>query len=355
MSAADRWQKVFGRNHGVFVDVTNSQRIVEHPDQAQEFFAETANKLTPEPYPICVKFGGDWGGMWGDPERWAQLRQTDWRVVPYLFCEPAYADRYPLLVGDLVGLGYPAVVLDVEEDWDGHGDKLAAMLDQLNLADNLIGVSGYAWFGAFSAPLNFVGALHGKDLVYLPQAYLGQLTAAADPLAYMQVQLGSEPFQGLPMAYTLDASSLVQRYVTAAPIARALPWWAWHLTDVDPEMWSAACANDPPVEIDQDEPGVLETPAEEAAEGDSPAVANLPAPGTPAALSEAATNLGQSLVWLQQLDTIATELKGTGLMGGVITADEFFPHIQQLGVQAGNLVADVTGAQHAARKLIGGE
>lgn len=325
-AAKDRWLAAFPRP-GVWLGVDDSQKVVGDPTQFPEVCAKL-NDLEPNPGFVAVKFGGDWGGMWGNPDLWGQLvgAYPPGNVVPYLFCTPEHVSSYRDMVGGLFQLGYPAVILDCEEQWAGFESSMRSMLQGLNLDQNLIGVTGYAWFGAFPDG----GAAFGKcirdlNIVYLPQAYLSELTVA-QPGTFMADQLAATGIDQLPLSYVLDANSVPA--ATVLEQQSGLPASVWHLGTVDRVTWRTvfgAALTPAPVEA-QPEPAP-EAPAETTVT--EPVQA--PAPFNAAVAN---TNLGQALDYCDKLRTALVDVE---------TDDEE------------NLIKAIELCIHTARQATGGE
>src|SRR5262245_38943134 len=113
--------------------------------------------------------------MWGNPDTWGQLspKHTDIKVIPYLYLMPEHWRSYVDMVGGLLNDGYPAIILNAEMDWIGYETTLGALLSELNLGQNLVGVAGYAWFNGWPDDGKaFAGTVRSYDVVYLPEVYL---------------------------------------------------------------------------------------------------------------------------------------------------------------------------------------
>ncbi len=235
MTANDRWN--FGSS--VFVAQTLSQHIVTTGDASP--LAALA-QLSPKPSAAAVKFGGDWGGLWGTPSTWGQLSPKSAApppvpIVPYLYLLPQHIDAYPAMIGGLFADGYPAVILDVEMEWAGHELELADLLDQLNLADNLIGVCGYAWYEGWpDKGLAMAAALKGKDIVYMPMAYAGVGWATPTPVDTIARELARVvPTQH--RAYIFDGAALDEGW-SRDLAAGSKPSWYWHMSTLTIPRWS---------------------------------------------------------------------------------------------------------------------
>lgn len=241
MDAESRWaQKVPG--YGLWLGVDLSRRVVESGS-----LAPVADIIAPlhaagvAPGHLYVKFGGDWGGLWGAPGTWGMLSPRApvppaIPIVPYIYVVPQHVDSYRDMVGGLFADGYPAVVLDVEMDWVGHGLQLRQLLQSLNLKDNLIGIAGFAWFTGWpNAKEDFGAAISDLDLVYLPMVYYSflQTEKSADFNAFDFVTSElSRVVPSLPKAWILDGTAVDLGAVQQ--LLPTLPPSYWHAGDVTP-------------------------------------------------------------------------------------------------------------------------
>ncbi|MHB1701117.1 MAG: hypothetical protein ACYCSN_13485 [Acidobacteriaceae bacterium] len=236
MTANDRWN--FGS--GVFVAQGLSQQIVTTGDGSP---LAALSKLSPKPSAAAVKFGGDWGGLWGTPQTWGQLSPKSAApppvpIVPYLYLLPQHIDAYPAMIGGLFADGYPAVTLDVEMKWAGHEAELSQLLDQLNLADNLIGLCGYAWYEGWpDRGARMAVALEGKDIVYIPMAYAGVGWScpytSATPMSYIKNEVGMVATEQ-PKAYIFDAEAVDAGWSNQVS---ARPSWYWQESTLTAARW----------------------------------------------------------------------------------------------------------------------
>ena len=140
-TANRRWLEKIGHGAGVFYSVEDSQKILEGAD-----YREFLPSLNPAPAFHVVKFGGDWGGLWGTPERWGQLAQEKDTIIPLIYCLPSQVAKYRDIVGGLFHDGYKAVFLDCEMSFANRAIDMSRLLASMNVADNLVVVTSYAWF-----------------------------------------------------------------------------------------------------------------------------------------------------------------------------------------------------------------
>jgi hypothetical protein len=199
-TALERWQNNVG-NLGLFLNQFDSQNVVltgELPD---------LSSYNPLPDYVCIKFGGDWGGLWGNPENWGKLSPHNVseypRIIPYLYCVPEYANTYRDVVGGLIADGFPAVVLDMEMDFDRREGYARSIMQDMNCQDNLIAVTGFAWFNGWSDQGQaFSDIMKTFDIIYLPQVYLSDFH---NPDSGLQIVAEySRLFSGLPMLPVYD-------------------------------------------------------------------------------------------------------------------------------------------------------
>lgn len=304
---------------GVWHGVEYSQAVVENPD------AWEALPLTPEPTLYYVKFGGDWGGLWGSPDTWRALRAKDARIIPYFYCTPQNVDAYAGLDAQLKQIGYPLTVLDVEFEWQHYEMQLARMLDSLNTDQNPVAFCGLAWFAGYASWEALASTLANyPSVAYLAMAYLSELTnvaklpqppgfeaPASSAMEYAQRWLATVvPNQ--PTGVILDSASLSD--------TDAISWWSsalapsiWYADTLTSDAWDALIHVAPP---------------------------DTAYTFTQQTISDINTNLGQALAWS---DTLLTSI-------GAASAVDL--HVQQ---EQQALVTAIQTAMHTARKLALGE
>lgn len=238
MNASQRWN--FGP--GVFVAQALSQQIVSSGDASP---LATLTSMSPKPSAAAVKFGGDWGGLWGSPATWGALSPKSKTppplpIIPYLYPLPQHIDAYPAMIGGLFADGYPAVILDVEMDWEGHEKELGQLLDQLNLADNLIGLCGYAWYDGWQDQGRAMAeALKGKDLIYMPMAYagVGWISPSGPPMDYIEAELfGLGIIEHSSTAFIFDGLALDQGWRDAISSFHQASWY-WYSQTLTVPRW----------------------------------------------------------------------------------------------------------------------
>ena len=318
---------------GVWYGVDESKSI----DENGYLSAPGFTKFTPSPSLDFVKFGGDWGGLWGTSDDWRNLRAAPGRtIVPYIYCLPEHADAYPPLIFQLRNIGFPLVVLDCEFEWAHNETLLERMLGQIDPEQNPTALTGIAWFGGYSSYDAFGRTLAKfPSLLYMPQAYLSELTNLAagappdgivkppsTPLEYAQRWLALV-LPNQPCAVMLDAQSV------AARDPDVLAWWQgsvmpsiWYADTLDTATWAALPHNVPDVTLSFSQSDI----------------------------TAVNTNLGQSLAWCDQLiDMIRNTNKH------VVTVDSRTAVDDQWLVQQQSLVVSIESALHTARHLTEGE
>lgn len=238
MDIPTRLQALWNGGYGVWIGVEESEAIVARGDYTA---LDLAMELQPAPRAIYVKFGGDWGGLWGTDSDYATIRATYPAVIPYMYCLPLHAQAYPALAGSLYRAGYPMVVADVEFEWDGSENLLATMLDNWDLTSNLMGLCGLAWFDGYPNWQAFSSAVNGRDLVYMPMAYLASLTKlpkGETPVSHTRAWLQ----RVVPDCYEsiiIDARSLGADDATNEFFTGGIGGSIWYLNDLDTGKWTS--------------------------------------------------------------------------------------------------------------------
>lgn len=301
LDVEQRFRDIFGGGYGLWYGAADSQKIVEGD---LSLLDQTDTTLDPNPTVHIVKFGGDWGGMWGTEEtRAAPFKHlANGEVVPYLYVVPDWWVRVPNLVGELFRMGYRAVLLDVEQEWFGQEHLLVNLLDVIDTDQNCVGVSGYAFGFAGANPTAFAEAVTSHNVVYFPQAYLGEYTdhpGYDTALAATQAQLES---LGLDkrMSVILDKPSLSDPDAVAW-LHTGIGGSVWHNEDVPPEGWAAlTAAQNPlvtPVPSTPEPTATVETTSEATPTVDvTPAPDAQPADATPTPTPEATSSPAEPTV-----------------------------------------------------------
>lgn len=179
MNAGYSYQQRLGKR-GIFYNQDDSQAIV------------TTGEFTPAEVAdyYVIKFGGDWGGLWGNPELWGKLSPkggNKTRIIPMVYCLPDHWSSYKDIVGGLLNLGYPAVILDVEMEWAGSESVYYQLLSQLNLDENLVPITGYAWFHGWpDGGKAFKKVTNTFNTVYMPQCYLSDWNNEVQGIAQIE-------------------------------------------------------------------------------------------------------------------------------------------------------------------------
>jgi len=249
MDIPTRVQSIWQGGYGVWIGVEESEAIVARGDYSA---LDLAMLLQPAPRAIFVKFGGDWGGLWGDEARYAAIRAAYPNVIPYFYTLPQHANVYPVLAGALYRAGYPMVVADVEFEWSGSEHQLGVMLDQWNVDSNLMGLCGLAWFDGYPTWQEFSGVVNGRNLLYMPMAYLATLTKL--PKGQTPVSHTRDWLQRVvPDCYesiVLDAKSLGADSATMEFFSGGVSGSIWYLNTLDSAQWEHSL--DHPAEVTAD-------------------------------------------------------------------------------------------------------
>ena len=176
MSNAYTFQQRLGK-HGLFYNQFDSQTFV------------TSGEFTPDVTAdyYVIKYGGDWGGLWGNPDTWGKLSPkggNTHRIVPMIYVKPEHWSKYRDIVGGLFAMGYPSVFLDVEDEWKGNESILYSLLTSLNVDDNAIAVIGYGWFNGWDNDGKaFKGVINALNVVYIPMVYMSDWANETEGIA----------------------------------------------------------------------------------------------------------------------------------------------------------------------------
>lgn len=242
MDAKQAWTDLFAGGAALWYNVTDSETLAEG---RQDLVAQSNQTLNPYPTLHVVKFGGDWGGMWGNDQVWTSIAQAHRNVIPYLYCVPDWWPRYGALCGALFRAGFKGVILDCEEQWYGSENLLDQMLASIEPDHNLIGVTGYAWFDNYPGvqeltTLPYAQVVSKYNVVYFPQAYLVELNVGiADPIAHASGWLSAAGFDAERTSIILAAADLSVParvvWAKAGPIGASI----WHNGNVTEAGWAA--------------------------------------------------------------------------------------------------------------------
>jgi hypothetical protein len=241
MDAKQAWTDLFGGGAALWYNVTDSETIAEG---RQDLVAQSNQTLNPHPALHVVKFGGDWGGMWGNDQVWTSIAQQYPNVIPYLYCVPDWWPRYGALCGALFRAGFKGVILDCEEQWYGAEHLLDQMLLSIEPDHNVIGVTGYAWFDNYpglSGPTTvpYAQVVARYNVVYFPQAYLVELTAEKDPVGHASEWLAAAGFDAERTSIILAEADLATPARVKWAQGGSIGVGVWHNGDVTTAGWEA--------------------------------------------------------------------------------------------------------------------